>query len=326
MIEQGKVLIFPTETVYGLGADARNIKAVDRLRQIKRRPGTKPFTLLVPYPESILAYTKETPRLYKLITAFWPGPLTIVVPLKDQDGTIGLRMPDHAVPLALMKEKGCHLAAPSANFQGQPPPLTCQEALSDLDGQIDVALDAGPVKIGKSSTVLDLTQAEPKILRDGTISLEQVQKAIRKKSVLFVCTGNSCRSVMAHYVLQDAVKAKEDVEVDSAGTGVFVKIPASNHTIQLLREDGIDATHHMSKPVTSLLLKKADLIFVMTGAHRAQILEKVPEVEKRIYMLKEFADATGSLDIPDPVGGTYQIYKECYAIIKEAVHRIVKLL
>ena len=98
------------------------------------------------------------PNLYKVIDKYWPGPLTVIVPARHEGETIGIRMPDHTVALRLVEESGCTIAAPSANLEGKKPPTNCQEALEDLDGQVDLALDGGPVDFGISSTILDFTQ------------------------------------------------------------------------------------------------------------------------------------------------------------------------
>lgn len=239
-------------------------------------------------------------------------------------------MPDHTIALSLVQESQCIVAAPSANFEGKEPPKNCQEAMQDLDGLVDIALDSGPSRLGVGSSVVDFTVTPPKVIREGTISQSEVDQAIKQKSILFVCTGNSCRSVMAEYLLKKMLSERKDVEVQSAGTNVFVRSAASSETLIVLRKEGIDASFHQSQPVSSILLKKADLILVMTRAHRYQILEKVPEIEKRVYLLREFANIPKGfeteLDISDPIGRSAQAYEECIWTIKEAISKIVKLI
>ena len=330
IIRQGGLVVFPTETVYGLAADVSNKNAMQRLREVKRRSEGKPFSRLISQRGLISNYTSFTdPSLYKMIDAYWPGPLTVVVPGKEDDVTMGVRMPDNTIALKLVQEAQCMIAAPSANFEGNPPPSTCEEALRDLDGLVDVAIDGGPARFGLGSSVVDFTKEEPALLREGAITKEDVERTVKKKTVLFVCTGNSCRSVMAHYYLKHKLGNREDVEVNSAGTGVFLQSTASAETVSVLNAEGVDATEHLSQPINTILLKKSDLIFVMTRGHRQQVLERVPQVEKRVYLLKEFTQnlsAPHDMDVPDPIGRSHQEYEHCFALIREAVDKIFGLV
>lgn len=331
IIRQGGLVVFPTETVYGIAADFNNPKAMERLREVKRRDGNKPFSIHISQKGLLPNYTPITaPAVYKLIDVCWPGPLTVIVPAHEPGKTIGVRIPQNVIALNLVQESQCTVAAPSANFAGNHPPSTCMEALQDLDGLVDVAIDGGEAKFGQASSVVDFTRPTPTVLRQGPISQEDVDRITQKKTVLFVCTGNSCRSVMAEYLLKDMLKGRTDVEVISAGTSVYFQTSASAETISVLKKEGIDASRHQSQPITSIMLRKSDLILVMTRSHRQQVLERVPAVEKRVYQLREFIHERpgfdGDLDIPDPMGKSFDAYEESAAIIKAAVEKVVKLI
>jgi len=187
IIRNGGLVAFPTETVYGLGADALNPEAVKALFKAKKRPLDNPPIVHVGNTQDVYRLVKDVPEAAeKLMKNFWPGPLTLIfkrseiVPDITVAGldTIAIRMPRHNVALALIRESGCPIAAPSANLAGKPSPTTAQHVLEDLYGRIDAILDAGPTKIGVESTVLDLTVDPPQILRPGGTPYEVLKAAL----------------------------------------------------------------------------------------------------------------------------------------------------
>jgi len=186
-IKKGDLVAFPTETVYGLGADALNSKAVLALFEAKKRPLDNPPIVHVGNVKEVYRLVKEVPpKAETLMKNFWPGPLTLIfkrsniVPDATVAGldTIAIRMPRHNVALALLRESGCPIAAPSANLAGKPSPTTAKHVLDDLEGRIDVVLDAGPTQIGVESTVLDMTVDPPQILRPGGTPYEVLKKIL----------------------------------------------------------------------------------------------------------------------------------------------------
>jgi L-threonylcarbamoyladenylate synthase len=186
-IRKGGLVAFPTETVYGLGADALNPKAVLALFEAKKRPLDNPPIVHVGNIRDVNRLVKEVPlNTEMLMKRFWPGPLTLifkrseVVPEVTVAGldTIAIRMPRHNVALALIRESGCPIAAPSANLAGKPSPTSAEHVLEDLNGRIDVVLDAGPTHIGVESTVLDMTVDPLQVLRPGGTPYEVLKKVL----------------------------------------------------------------------------------------------------------------------------------------------------
>ncbi|MGC8780727.1 MAG: L-threonylcarbamoyladenylate synthase [Anaerolineae bacterium] len=184
IIRAGGLVAFPTETVYGLGADALNEAAVARIFAAKGRPVYDPLIVHIGSPAELPRVTRDVPETARhLAGRFWPGPLTLVlprgnaVPMSVTAGleTVAVRCPDHPVALALIATSGTPIAAPSANRFGRTSPTTARHVLDDLNGRIDLILDAGPTPIGVESTVLDLTGPTPTILRPGGVPREALE-------------------------------------------------------------------------------------------------------------------------------------------------------
>ena len=187
LIRMGGIVAFPTETVYGLGADALNRVAVLSLFEAKKRPLDNPPIVHVESPRDIYDLTAFVPsQAEKLMEKFWPGPLTLIfknstkVPDVTVAGldTIAIRMPRNEIALSLIRESGCPIAAPSANLAGKPSPTTAKHVFDDLNGRIDAILDGGPTKIGVESTVLDMTVNPPMILRPGGTPVEALRRVL----------------------------------------------------------------------------------------------------------------------------------------------------
>lgn len=317
LLQAGALVAFPTETVYGLGADSRNAEALARLIQVKGRDEHKPFALLVPTlrqaEEAAGGFSRVARKLTRL---YWPGPLTVVVPRRG-GGTVGLRLPEHPVTRALLAQGGFPLATPSANRSGTKEPLTAQQVLEDLDGQIPLVLDGGPARQGRPSTVVHLdASGTPKVLREGSIPAAEIQEAARP-AILFVCTGNTCRSPMAEGICRQALqnmglRKPQDLAygVYSAGTSAALGLRADALALAVMREVRIDLSTHRTRSLSPALLDGADWIFTMTWAHRESILKLMPACRDRIRLLSALGE-----DIPDPA--THPI--EQYRLVRERI-------
>lgn len=188
IIQEGGLVAFPTETVYGLGADALNAKAVEKIFEAKGRPANKGLIAHIADIKDVYKLAKEVPKEAELLMKkFWPGPLTIVlkkskiVPDVTSGGmdTIAIRMPAHKVALALIKEAKTPIAAPSANMSGMPSPTDAEQVIETMQGKIDVIIDSGKTYIGVASTVLDMTVNPPRILRQGALSKEEIENELK---------------------------------------------------------------------------------------------------------------------------------------------------
>lgn len=187
IIKAGGLVAFPTETVYGLGADALRADAVAKVFEAKGRPADNPLIVHIAHEDHLFDLIDEMPaKGSKLAKAFWPGPLTLVVKrtflvpdnVAAHLDTVAVRMPNHPVALALIQAVGGGIVGPSANLSTRPSPTTAQHVLNDLRGKVDIILDAGPTTIGVESTVVDVTNDPPLILRRGGLPVEAIEKVI----------------------------------------------------------------------------------------------------------------------------------------------------
>ena len=185
-IRAGGLVVYPTETVYGLGADAFSSKAVTKIFKIKGKKAEKPIPLAVNSIDMARQVAELTPAAEVLFKKFLPGPLMIIVKARPNvsklitagTGKVGIRVPDHPVALKLIDFVGGPITSTSANLSGKPAPLTVRKALEQLGGKVDVALDAGKCKLGVPSTIVDATARHLKILRKGPISEEKIKKLL----------------------------------------------------------------------------------------------------------------------------------------------------
>ena len=187
IIRNGGLLGIPTETVYGLGANALDADACRRIYEAKGRPQDNPLIIHIPHAGWLPRYCRDIPQeAYALARAFWPGPLTMILPKKDivpmrtTGGldTVGVRCPDHPITLEIIRRADVPIAAPSGNLSGRPSPTTAQHMAEDMNGRIDGIVDGGSCGVGVESTILDLTCTPPRLLRPGGLPLEALEAVL----------------------------------------------------------------------------------------------------------------------------------------------------
>lgn len=208
VIRHGGLVAFPTETVYGLGADGMDEKASAKIYAAKGRPSDNPLILHIADIKSLDKIVSEIPEKAKLLMdKFWPGPMTLIfkkkpeVPYGTTGGldTVAVRFPSHPIAIELIRAAGTPVAAPSANASGRPSPTTATHVMEDMDGKIEMIVDGGPVGIGIESTIVDVTQDTPMILRPGYITKTMLEEVVGEVGVDKVVTAKSIQEISGDY-------------------------------------------------------------------------------------------------------------------------------
>lgn len=278
VLKAGGLVAFPTETVYGLGANAMDTDAVKKIFVAKGRPSDNPLIVHISDKRELSNLSNNIPsKAFELMDRFWPGPLTLVfekssaVPGIITAGldSVAVRMPSHPVALTLIREAGIPIAAPSANLSGKPSPTNAKHVIADLSGKVDVIIDAGDAKVGLESTVLDLTVNPPMILRPGGVTLTQLKEVLLEIELDPSLSGNKAEILKprspgmkyTHYSPKAEIviiegelkkvvfKINEMVEVYKS-KGINVSILATEQTKDLYNQTEIIIAGDRNKPET----------------------------------------------------------------------------
>jgi tRNA threonylcarbamoyl adenosine modification protein (Sua5/YciO/YrdC/YwlC family) len=330
---EGKLVVFPTETTYGVAASALQPEAVDRLVRWKAASQRRPLCLAVRSLEEALDFAPDLPAVaHRIARRCWPGPLTLVVNNRHPEsalemlpqivreavtllGTVAFRVPAHDIVRDVLRLVPGPVVWTSASRAGEPDSFTATDAVRSLADQAAVVLDGGRCKFAQPTSVVRVSDHQVEVLRAGVLTA----KALRQLSsylILFVCTGNTCRSPMAELLMRHMVAQKLGLPADrlaeagvlvaSAGTAAFTGSGPAAQAVEVMHRRGLDLSHHESQPLTDRLVRFADVILTMTHSHREQILQQWPFAAGRVHLL-----SPDGHDITDPIGGTLEQYSQC---------------
>jgi protein-tyrosine phosphatase len=338
-LAEGRTVAFPTETDYVIAAAARQSAAIERLLAVPTaHPGEPALSLAV---KSVAEALDWAPRLSplgrRIARRCWPGPVALVVADDHPEslvhrlpeatrraalggGRLRLRVPGHPMlgDCLRMLAGPALLAEPVGS--DQLPAVTAEEVIERAGSALDLAIDDGRTRYAQPPSTIEVGEHEFRVLRPGIVSEETIRR-LSSVMVLFVCTGNTCRSPMAEGLFRQMAAERlgcrpEDLDahgviVGSAGVAAWGGGRASSGALETMAECGIDLTGHESQPLTESLVRQADVIWTMTNAHRAAILAQFPEAADRVAVL-----SPDRADVVDPIGGPVEAYRQCAGQIR----------
>lgn len=353
VLMSGGLVVFPTETVYGVGASVASPRGLNALRALKDRPENQPFTVHMPDPASAERYIDTSSAMMQRILAkLFPGPVTLVVDVSDDiieqrlkslnlpndarsrlyfNNTIGLRCPDHPLAQQILGAIADPVVASSANRRGETPPYDAQDAAASIGDKVDLIVDGGRSRYAKPSTIVRVegsgVSRKVTVVRPGVYDERFIRKLLRW-TALFVCSGNTCRSPMAEAIAAKLLAeqrgiAVEDLEaagirVMSAGVFAASGAPATSEAVEAMRKQDVDLSRHRSRPITPEMIHEADVIYCMTQDHLRAVLDIVPSAASKAMLLDP------NRDIDDPMGSGPTAYQRAAEMIRRRLQQRLK--
>ncbi len=355
VLRAGGLVVFPTETVYGVAASALIDDGVRRLRALKDADDKRAFTVHIPGPEAIQRYAELTGGVAgRLAAKAMPGPLTLLIEVTPEviadrlkqigltedrqsriyhRGIVGLRCPDHPIAQRVLAELDTPVIASSANLPGERPPINADQAAQAVGDRVELVIDGGPCRYAKPSTIVHVAgkgaDQALTVRREGVYDERYIDK-LTLFTVLMVCSGNTCRSPMAQGIATQLIAEHLSVDpkdlkqagvvVRSAGAYTSQGMLVTHEAVLALEPEGVDISGHRSTLLTRELVDQADVIYCMTRVHIQAVLALSPGAADKTFAVDP------DTDIGDPIGAGTEVYRSTAQAIRLSLTRRLKEL
>jgi tRNA threonylcarbamoyl adenosine modification protein (Sua5/YciO/YrdC/YwlC family) len=316
------VFLHDTGSMYGIGCAAFQKDAVAKIDRLKQRGQRKHYLVLFPKIEWLSRYGIIYPNiLQRLFRQFWPGNLTILLSDKKKyfshltfSNKIGIRIPESKLLRDFISYIEEPIVSTSINVSGEAPLKDLKQIIKEKGSWFDFGISDKSKVLAQPSTIIDFVGGVLKLIRAGSINFDLIEQSLKKPLILFVCTGNICRSPMAEYYTRNLIEQRGlNYRVASAGF-MASGYPISESAFKVLRENGIDAAHHVSSVLNRKLVEESNIIITMTLRQKRDLLSLYPNSYNKTFTFSEFCDFAS--DIEDPYGLEIEYYRGAFEMIK----------
>ncbi len=324
---QKETFLHYTGSMFGIGCSAFKHEALEKINSLKKRKSNKGYIVLIPHTDWLKKYNvKLSLGIKRVLQQYWPGELSVLLEVSDpkfehisQNGKVAFRIPTDKLLREFIEKFNEPIISTSVNESGEKPVQNLNEILGRFDGWFDFAILPKYQKTSNNSpsTIISFSNSKLDLIREGSIPFPELESSFKSPQILFVCTGNTCRSPLAEYLAKKIII--EDGLNFSAASAGFIEdgMPISKNSEKVLALNGIDASAHVSTLLNDKVLRKSWLVLTMTKKHKEKILQLYPTSASKVYTFSEYAGK--NKDIADPIGKALKYYKKTFAEIDKKI-------